>query len=211
VGEVRSEALVPEIPKDDGIITRILGPGFIRVSRVVPGPTGALEKRLEEYFAEGESLRRVRKRGDRSLWEPASGVRAILRRALKSVDGSSYDLVRARTVELSVVALEGDLVLVTMTADVRSARNAAGGGGAFGMGLGGGITGTVVGVALGVPLIALPALLAGMAGGTAIGRATFAKEAARIRRAMEGILDRLEAGEPLAPLRTRDWRTRFAR
>jgi hypothetical protein len=210
LGEVRAEALRPVPSKDEGVLARVVGPGFVRVSRVVPGPFGALEKRLEDHFAEGESLRRLRKRGDRSLWEPAGGVRAVVRRALK-VGGSSYDLVRAKSLELSLVPLPEGQVLVTMTADVRSVRSGAGVGGMLGMGIPAAAVGTGLGFGFGFPLIGIPAALVGLAGGAAIGRAHLAGESARIRIAMEGILDRLEAGEPLATLRPGDWRARFAR
>lgn len=211
LGEVRAEALRPGLPSDSGILARVVGPGFVRASRVVPGPLGSVERRLEDHLAEGESLRRLRKRGERSLWEPASGVRVALLRAFRGISGSSFDLVRAKSLELSLASLAEGHVLVTMTADIRSVRAAAGGGGVFGLGLAGGIVGAVLGFLVGFPYIGIPGILAGMAGGTAVGRATLAKESGRIRMALEGILDRLEAGEALEPTESEDWRARFAR
>jgi len=195
--ELRAEGLRPDLPSDAGALARLIGPGYLRATRAVPGTSADVEARLEAHLAAGESLTRVRKRGGSSLWEPAGGPVENLRRAFR-IGGRSFELARAGQVELSVASLEEGHSLVTLTADVRKIRSEEGVGWMLGAGAIGAAASIGVGFIVLSPLLALPGALVGGGVGRVIGRSQFRNRADRIRLAMEGILDRLESGEPLA-------------
>lgn len=207
VGEARAEGLRPTPPPDRPLLVRLMGPGFLPSSRVVPGEAEAVYARLAEHLQEAEGLRRVRKRSERSLWEPADGVAAALRRTLR-IGGGTYALARAGAVELSVARVEEGRSLVTIIADVRKIRGGTGLAAMAGLGLVVGSVGLGLGFAVGAPLLAIPGVIGGAGAGNFLGRHQFIKEADRIRLAMEGLLDRLEADEPLATRRDPPWKRR---
>ncbi len=207
IGEVRAEALRPVKPGDRGLLARTLGEGVIQVGRVVPGNPDEIEAGLEEHFRVGESLSRIRKRGRRSLWEPAGGLMASLQRELRW-KGFRYDLARAGSVEVSLSEMEEGFSLVTMAADLRSLRSERGVGWMIGIGSGGALVGWAVGLGIGFPWLAIPAAAAGVWIGTRMARTRYAREVRRLRLSMEDILDRLESGESLATRRGGDWRDR---
>lgn len=198
LGELRADALLPAVPDEPPLVERYMGPATVRASRVVPGEAREVEEKLAEHFRAGESLTRIRSRQGRSRWEPAEGMLAELQRGLRW-KGYRYDLAKARSVDLTVTPLEDGYSLVAVSADLRGARA----GNVFGQGAMGGFMGGGAGVGLGLILaggwiVALPGALIGGGLGTWSGRSAHLKDAERIRLAIEGILDRLEAGEPLA-------------
>lgn len=199
LGELRAEALVPAPAGEEGPLARYAGPASATASRVVPGSVSEVERALSEHFRAAESLTRIRSRGGRSRWEPAEGVLAELHRGLFRWRGYRYDLARASAIELVVTPLEDGFSLVTMTADLRSSRAGNFFGYAGGFAAAGGGIGATLGVALagGWPVI-VPGVIAGAAIGALTGRSAHARELERVRLGMEGILDRLETGEPLA-------------
>lgn len=209
LAEVRAEALLPEPPDDTDLARQLWGGAFARASRAIPGDPDEVQERVEEHFRQRESLQPIRSRPGRSLWEPAGGLVNKMQRAL-DVGGRGYELAEARRVELSVTGLESGWSLVTVTADLRNLRteHAAGwAGGAAGVIVPGVVIGAVV---AGLPLELLLPLGAGGIGGTSAlaGRYTLGKKRRRVELVLEGLLDRLETGEPLEPERS-DWRERL--
>lgn len=200
LAEVQAEALVPRPPDDDGLARRVVGPGLVQVSRVVPGEAAEVDAKLADHLSDRELLKPVRSRPGRSLWEPAGGLVSTMRRAM-DVSGHGYQLARAKSLQVAVEGLEPGWSLVTLTADLRNERTEALAGffSAFG----------AAGVAAGIVLVAvggpeLPFLLGStLAGGGAVGGATWASRAYLRRRrermelALQGLLDRLERGEEL--------------
>ncbi len=207
IGEVRAEALGPGLPDDRGLLARTLGPGLVQVGRVVAGSVDDLGPSLEEHFLAGEGLSRIRKRDGRSLWEPAGGLMASLQRELRW-KGFRYDLARAGSVELTLSDMEEGYVLVTITADLRTLRGERGAGWMLGAGTGVGLGGWAVGLGFGIPWLGIPSAVLGVWVGTRMARTRFEREVRRVRLAMEGILDRVESGEPLASRKSGDWRDR---
>ncbi len=207
LGEFRAESLVPDAPPDAGLFRSLGGSGFVQASRAVPRSPPEVEEALDEHFREGEALTAIRRRAGRSFWEPAGGVMAGVQRAFQ-LGGRSYHLAKAASVELAITALEDGFSLVTMTADLRNVRGEHLWTGLLAGPAVIGAVGLGVGFALGAPLLAAPAVLAGGWGGGRIARDQFLKEAGRVLMAMEGILDRVETGEPLAR-RPPPWRERF--
>ncbi len=196
LGELRAESLAPMPDGGDGVMGRLVGPGRVRATRVVPGGPADLLLELEEYLKVGESLRQVRKRGYRSRWEAAEGFVASLQRGL-NWGGRRYDLARARSVELSLEPVDGEHSLVALVADASSVRTEAGAGWMAGLGIGGLGLGLGVGAALSLPLLAVPGVAVGLGGGLLAARQDYRRRLERVRLALEGILDRLEGGEAL--------------
>jgi hypothetical protein len=198
LGELRAESLVPARPEANRFLDRRVGPGQARASRVVPGEAREVEAKLAEHFRSGESLTRIRSRGGRSRWEPAEGFLAEIQRGVKW-KGHRYDLARAQAVDLAVVPLEDGYSLVSVSADLRGSRSEN----FFGYAAGFGGVGAAVGLGFGLVvtggwLVALPGLAVGAALGSYSGTQAHAREVERLQLAMEGVLDRLESGEPLA-------------
>lgn len=196
LGELRAEALIPAATKEHGLSIRLFGRARLQAARVVPGRPAEVAARLEEYLRVGESLHQVRKRGHRSRWEAEPGFMAQLQRGLRW-GGRPYQLARATFVEVNLEELEEGYCLTVLEADLSSVRSGNGWGWVAG-GAGGGLAaGVGVGVGLGLPVVGVPVAGLGLMAGALLGRREYAKEAERIRLSMEGILDRLEAGEPL--------------
>lgn len=208
LGELRAESLLPTLPEDQGPVARFVGPARVAASRVVRGRAPAVISTLEDYLARGESLRRVRKREGRSRWEAEEGVVASIQRGLRW-GGRTYELARASSVEASVSHLEEGYVLVSLVADLSSERSQNAWGWTFGLGLGGVGAGVGLGIAFATPWLGIPAAAVGAVGGVAAARHEHSKSAERIRLAIEGILDRLEAGEDLMKAGP-SWRDRLA-
>jgi hypothetical protein len=198
LGELRAESLVPVPVGERPLLERHVGPGTVQASRVVPGEAREVEAKLAEHFRAGESLTRIRSRQGRSHWEPAEGFLAELQRGFRW-KGQRYDLARAAAVDLTVVSLEEGYALVIISVDLRKSRSES----FFGhLGVSGGV-GAAAGVGVGMIVaggwvVALPGAVVGAVVGGVSGRNAHQKEVKRLHLAMEGILDRLETGEPLA-------------
>jgi len=210
VVELRAESLRPDPPGDHALFVRMMGPGFTRASRVVPGTAEDVDARLADHLSVGESLTRIRKRGDGSLWEPSGGMMASLQRALKW-RGFTYHLARSRSVELSVSSVGEDRTLVTMMADVRRVRTEAALEWILGLGIPAGIVAVAGSALLGVVWLAIPVTVAAAGAGTFLAARRFRDESNRISLVMEGILDRIERGEPLATRSQVPWHSRVSR
>lgn len=200
LAEVQAESLIPDAPPDDGFARRVTGSAIVSASRAVPGSPSGVELNLEAYLREEELLRQVRSRPGGSLWEPATGLVSQMRRAM-DVGGKRYILAKARSLQITVEALESGWSLATMTADIGNVRAERLGGWFTGMGLagaGGGL-GLVLATGGGVlPLAGGIAILSGCMGlATVSVRADMRKVRRRMELALEGLLDRLERGRNL--------------
>lgn len=208
LAESRARALLPDEPSDEGPLQRVWGDAVVRASRVVPGDLAEVQRRVERHLESRQSLRAVRRRRSRSVWEPSESLVDKMQRAL-DVAGRGYELAEARRVELAVARLEEGRSLATLTADLRNVRTQqAIAWGSVSAGAFSGV-GALMGVALGFPwLLAVPAALAGAAGTTSVGVGrTLKRRRERIRVAIEGLLDRLEAGTLEAD--PPDWKRRL--
>lgn len=189
-----------------GALARMCGPRLIRATRTVDRPADELREAIESHFLANESLRLVRRTHQASLWEPDRGVVASL---LRSVDllGRGYELAKkGQAIELRVVSLDEGTSQVTLTKDIGKERS----GWFWGQGMAvGAALSAVAGVlitgspqipdlfALGAPALFAPSL--------ALARAGYGRTMEKMRLVLEGLLDRLEHGEPLAPPRP-SWR-----
>lgn len=183
---------------ESGLFSRLCGSALVRASRRIPESAEAAKARLENHFGTHESLSLVRSVKWGSLWEPESGVVAAVTRSV-DLFGHGYDLAkRARAVEIATVPLSEDESLVTLTADLGGERANW----FWGMGIAGGGAATVgasiwiVGLPSLPPLAALAAPVL-LGAGLSLARTGYGKLVQKTRRTLEGLLDRLEHGEPL--------------
>jgi hypothetical protein len=213
LAEVQAEALMPAMPADTGLAQRLFGSGLVRASRVVQGDRSEVEEKLEEHLRDRELMKQVRSRSGLSLWEPAGGLVSSMRRAM-DVAGHGYELAKARNLQVAIEQLEPGWSLVTLTADVRNARNQAAGGfyGAFmsaSIGISVAILATA-GLAV-LPIIGAVAVgAAGFGGATWAAGTTVRRRHARMELTLQGLLDRLEVGEALAGAEGQ-WKVPFLR
>lgn len=209
LAEYRMGTLAGHTTWEPDRLSPLLGPNVLRSGRSVPGRPAELQELLEEHFRNHESLRAVRRLPGTSLWEPAGGVLSAVQRSL-NVHGWGYQLARARSVELLITEVGEERSLVTLAVDVRNVRAENAWGWVF-LGF----------LAIFAPPILLGpftelsrelllAMGAGVGGGLAFmgTRRNVHRETGRIRQVMEGLLDRLEAGEPLQD-ETPSWRDRL--
>ncbi len=199
MAEVHAESLLPAADPDSRLFSLLAGDASLPVRRVVPGEPGAIQQRLEAVLADEESLRPLRRRPGRSVWEPSSNVFDRVQRSL-GLDGRSYTLAQARHVDLSVAELEPGWTLVTATADLARERNEVLGGGGFGVLFAVAAAGVLT-HSMDVENATL--LAAGSAVLTAIVAAaiaipwmrwTMGEKRGRLKLGLEGLLDRVDRG-----------------
>lgn len=188
---------------DRAHLARVCGPGLVAASRTVHGSAGEVRSTLERHFRSYEALRLVRRLESGSLWEPERGVLATV---IRSVDpfGRGYVLAKARALQARVVELGRGRCHVTLVADLGKERASWFWGLGVGAGLPGAGTAILVASLVGVaPLFAIaPAWWGGMVW---LARAGYGRAVERMRLGLEGLLDRLEHGESLEPIRP-SWR-----
>jgi hypothetical protein len=199
LGELRAERLTPALPDERGVMAGFVGPSRVQAARAVAGTVGSVAAQLHAWLRERESLTPLRERDGGSVWEPNQGFTAQIQRGI-NLSGRSYELARAKRLEVSIVPLEEGWVLVTLVADLSNVRTEHGLGWGLGLGLGG--AGMALGVALAVSFppaavvgAALAAGLGGGATGTSLARRTFEPARHRMSLALEGLLDRCERGD----------------
>lgn len=183
---------------------RLIGPGAVRASRVVPGAMDDLAKRIDEFLVAGRLLQRVRRSPSFLQYRPAVDWISQLARAASGTS-RKYFVASARSVEVRLEALENDRTLVEIEVDPGiQGEYLAGtliGGGVASAGAG---IGVVAASAAVIPEVA--AIVAGVtaaagvfAGGVGIARRTYRRKFSDVRAEVEGILDRLELEETLEP------------
>lgn len=208
LAEHRAESLVPTLPGDEAPL-KVLGEGRVRASRAVPGTRAEVQEKVEDHFRSRESLRAVRRRPGRSLWEPAGSLLSKMQRTL-DVGGRGYELAEARSVELSVASLEAGWSLATLTVDARNLRsrhavNWMAGSAPFYL-----AAALALELAAGVPWLVTGPLAGGglLATAAAGGGWSYGKKRTRLELVLSGLLDRLEQGGALEP-ESPGWRERF--
>jgi len=189
-----------------GWVARLCGSGLVTSARTVGRPAEEVRQELEAHFRENESLRIVRRTKTGSLWEPESGVVASLMRGFDLL-GRGYQLAKkGKAVELRVVPLGEDSSRVSLTIDLTNDR--AGWFWLLGVGLGAPATLAAIGIvasAPDIPNLAIALSPAFLAGTISLARAGYRRAVEKMRLVLDGLLDRVEHDEPLAPPRP-SWR-----
>ena len=124
LAEVHAESLMPPLPADFPVLAMLAGEGRTPVRRVVPGEPADIQRSLETVLEREESLKPLRRKPGRSVWEPSSHLLDKVQRGL-ALDGRTYTLANARNVDLGIAELEPGWTLVTATADIAGERNQA--------------------------------------------------------------------------------------
>jgi hypothetical protein len=191
------------------LATRVLGPGWVRASRTVPGGAGEVQEELNRYLVGRERLAPIRRFPDRTTYGKSREnelVRMIQltqetlqSRKRQPLVGAGFKLRRTQQVEVAVQPLEEGFSYVTLSADVSNMRTGLA---ITGASLGGSLgiaTAAVLGVAIdpAAALLGAP-LLPGAMWGT---RMAQVKTAVHAQTHLESILDCLERGEPLVARR----------
>lgn len=186
------------------------GTAVVTASRSIPSADAdRLRRRLEDYLSGHEYLQLLRRRGGRLVFSPADDAISLLARGLFR-PSRRYQLARARRVLVDVRSLDKDASHVQIATDFEdqrksATRGAAGGGAALGVALGG-MAAAAAMVTLG-PDVAPIAAAGSFLGVTAATIAAtirltgrhFKAKMQEARMELEGLLDRAEHGEGLAP------------
>lgn len=193
-----------ETPVARGPLDAVFGPCVVRVSRVVPGQPAELARTLDEFLVAGQLLQPVRKTASLLQYRPPMDWFSRIARAA-SATSQRYYMASARRVEVRLEEVEPGRSLVEIEVDPGTRGEYAGG--ALLASLAGGGAATFF-AAAGAATLAPLALALG-AGATAgagiVGLIVWAvarahrKRLHEVRSEVEGVLDRLEAGETLEP------------
>jgi hypothetical protein len=198
-------------PAPGGVGARFFGEARIGAARAVPGRPDTVRAHIERYLIESQYLAVLRRLPDVTVYEKSSGLQVELTRAMDATRavlggrgaaprvGAGFDLRTARTVEVSVTPLEEGVSWVSFTIDLGNQRTGYWVGINSGFGVAALTGATVAAIAIAPPaaLIALP-VMAGSAWGT---RIAYDRIIQRARLHLEALLDHLERGESLLPVR----------
>lgn len=121
LSEYRTDALLPPPPDEHPLLTRLLGPSFTRVRRVIEGDASEVHRAFEYRLEQRESMRPVRRRGTESVWEPNKGIASSIERAL-DLEGRGYELSQLKSLDVVATPTDDAQCLVTLTADLAEAR-----------------------------------------------------------------------------------------
>jgi len=186
-------------------VSALFGPTVLFASRVVPGTKESLAGTIDEFMVAGRLLQALRKGPSVLQYRPAVDWASQVARAASSTS-KKYYVAAAKWVEVRLETVEEGRTLVELevepgTRDDYLAGGIIGGAGG-GVGVGVGIAMAVIGTggaaALGIALgvIAGSGVMGGICWATGN---RHKKRLTHVRAEMEGILDRLEAGESLDP------------
>jgi hypothetical protein len=202
-----------ELPQIDTATTArgdYFGDAVLTATRIVPGRSPDVLRRIEDYLSTREYLQVVRRRADRAFLMPAEDAISNLARGLLRPSKRFY-LARARRVVVSARPIDDGTAHIQIALDLSEQRKEAV--------RTGWIAGSFCGVLLGaagaflVTMADLPsavtvagqvtAFAGGFAGtvtaALAASRAAFRSKLAGARFELEGLLDRAEHGQPLEP------------
>ncbi len=185
-------------------LSRLYGPVSLTVLRVVPGTPEDLGRTIDEFMVAGQLLQNVRRSPRLLQYRPAVDWASQVARAASSTSRKYY-VASAKRVEVRLEPVDDVRTVVELEVEPGTRDDHLAG--AVIGGIGGG-AGAGVGIGL-VVAAAGPAALAA-AVGIAVGSLTFGgiawgvgqrhkRRLLEVRSEMEGILDRLEAGEGLEP------------
>jgi hypothetical protein len=174
------------------------------VSRVVPGSTEEVAKKLDDFLVGGRLLHRVRRTPNYLQYRPAVDWISSLARAA-SATSQRYYVASAKSVEVRIGQAEEGRTLVEFVVDPGIRGDWVAGGV-----IGGGAGGLVSGVGSGVWLASVSPDVLAVGAGVLLASGIFAvinrltasghrKKWQEILAEVEGILDRLEVGETLEP------------
>lgn len=179
-------------PPSRGFLAWVAGPLLLAADRVVAGDRVSVERALDAWMQQEESLQLRRRYPDRTTWEPRVGAFASIQRAL-GARGKTFALARASEVAGHVTPLETGFCHVRLLADVRRPRERRlwAAAAVVGVGLAASLASPVLGVLAPWTLAPVAAAL----GVAVVTGRQHRRENERIAVGLEQVLDRLEHGE----------------
>jgi hypothetical protein len=184
-------------PVDSGLASTIIGPSFVRASRIVTGKPQELLDAIDGWMQRQESLQIKRRVAERIVWEPRGDLVAGIQRAL-NIRGRGYPLARAAEVAATTTPVDANRTLVALDASLTGHREKMVIQTAAVSGIG--VAATAVGVvlAVAVPVAVIPAVI--IPGPVLwLSRRMHASAVARGQLALEQLLDHLERGDHRQP------------
>lgn len=183
---------------ESGLMVKLFGPGRVTVGRTVRGTASEVALILERHLVEREYLAVLRRLPDRVLYTRATGVGATVGRAMSQAFNRS-PLLPVSNLDVSVHALEEGFAYVTLTSMLRKERIATSASSMVGGGTGTVVAGASLAIAIAPPaaLLALPILGASVFAG----HAYYSNLVEKVQVQLEFLLDRLEHGELVRPVR----------
>lgn len=186
-------------------LSRLYGPLALTAYRVVPGTAEKLAGVIDEFMVAGQLLQSVRQSPSMLQYRPAVDWASQIARAASSTSRKYY-VASAKRVEVRLQAVDELRTMVELEVEPGTRDDYLAGG------IIGGLSGgAVLGAGLAMAIVATGGAAAlGVAVGVASGSATLGgivwatghrhrRRLLEVRAEMEGILDRLEAGESLEP------------
>ena len=204
-GHVRTALAEVRTGEEGGTaLDRIFGPATVPASRTVPGTIADLKLELDDFLVATQLLRPVRRAPELLLYQPALDWASQLARAASFTSQKHY-VASAKSVEIRFERVDDEQTLIEFLVDPGT-RPEDIAGAVLGGSAAAGISGALVGVAVASALPFAFAVGAGVAVGLGVfggvgmaaGRGHRSK-VVRVRAEVEGVLDRLEAGESLEP------------
>lgn len=181
-------------PAEAGLIGQVVGPATVSAHRVVVGDPEDIARALIGWFEKHELLVVQRQQPGRVTWERVRGMQAAIRMGAAAFDRGhpKHMLARVTLVSATFTRLESNYCNVTLTAELKAARNSAIGGAVAGASFGG-VAAAILGVMSPFWVIAIPPLLIG--GGAAwLTLRAYRPVAERTLLGLERALDFLERG-----------------
>ncbi len=186
-------------------LARLYGPLALTAYRVVPGTAEKLAPLIDEFMVAGQLLQSLRKSASVLQYRPAVDWASQVARAASSTSRKYY-VASAKRVEVRLQPVDDLRTMVELEVEPGTRDDYLAGG------IIGGLSGgAAVGVGLAMAIVATGGAAAlGIAAGVASGSAALGgiawatghrhrRRLLEVRAEMEGILDRLEAGESLEP------------
>lgn len=202
---------LPAMPGEPSRLDRWWGPPRLVTTRAVPGPPGDLLRRIETYLVTREYLQLRRRQTDRLVLVPAADAISRVARAFRRPKSRHY-LAHGRELTVSAQPLDDHTSHLQVELDASALRGeyvATGSavGAAIGLPVAGGLffaAAIPLSELVGLPGAAAVGAVAGLGGlaGTVVAalrvaRSRFLRRLADARSEAEGLLDRIERGEPL--------------
>lgn len=191
-------------PTGRGPVAALYGPSYVTVSRVVPGIKVQLARVIDEFLVAGRLLQTVRSGPSVLQYRPAVDWASQIARAASSTSRKHY-VASAKRVEVHLEQVDEDHTLVEFEVEPGTRDDYVVGGIMGGLAGGGGV-GVGIGFAVAAAGPAALAVAAGvLAGGAFLSGLCWTtgyyhkKRLLEVRAELEGVLDRLEAGESLEP------------
>lgn len=204
---------LPSHGEEPSFLDRRWGPPRLTTTRAVPGEAGDLLRRLETYLVTREYLQLRRRRGDRLVLVPAADAMSKVARAFRRPKSRHY-LAHGRSLVIAAQPLDQRTSHVRVDLDASDLRSeyavaASMLGGGLGLAVASGLF-----FAVGIPVADFFGSAAGIVAGAAAGLGglgatvatslrvaggKFRQRLSDARSEVEGLLDRVERGEPLDP------------